>query len=163
MKTSAQQNERSRNDTARPRWPMIILRSPKEWTGPKVVDGLQVEGAFRAHQVPLLVDPDHPEHVAQLEAWMKSYRAEELFDDNGRLIPELAELAPTGDRRMGANPHANGGLLLHDLRMRDFHQLAVTVASPGAAPSPCKPRFLEVNLTGHFTSYETRTNHELIT
>jgi xylulose-5-phosphate/fructose-6-phosphate phosphoketolase len=111
---------------------MIVLRSPKGWTGPKVVDGLQVEGTFRAHQVPLLVDPDHPEHVAQLEAWMKSYKAEELFDDGGRLIPELADLAPKGDRRMGANPHTNGGLLLHDLRMPDFHQHAVTVPSPGA-------------------------------
>ena len=127
-----QENARTRNDTVRPRWPMIVLRSPKGWTGPKVVDGLQVEGTFRAHQVPLLVDADHPEHVAQLEAWMKSYKAEELFDDSGRLIPELADLAPKGDRRMSANPHTNGGLLLHDLRMPDFHQHAVTVTSPGA-------------------------------
>ncbi|WP_428543016.1 phosphoketolase family protein [Rhodopila sp.] len=126
-----QQNARDRNDAPRPRWPMIVLRSPKGWTGPKEVDGLQVEGTFRAHQVPLLVDPDHPEHVAQLEAWMKSYRAEELFDDTGQLIPELAELAPKGDRRMGSNPHTNGGLLLHDLRMPDFHLHAVTVPSPG--------------------------------
>lgn len=111
---------------------MIILRSPKGWTGPKVVDGLPVEGTFRAHQVPLLVDPDHPEHVEQLEAWMKSYKAEELFDEDGRLLAELADLAPKGDRRMGANPHANGGLLLHDLRMPDFHKHAVTVPSPGA-------------------------------
>ena len=127
-----QQDARSRNDTARPRWPMIILRSPKGWTGPKVVDGLPVEGTFRAHQVPLLVDADHPEHVAQLEAWMKSYKAEELFDGHGRLLAQLADLAPKGDRRMGANPHANGGLLLHDLRMPDFHQHAVAVSSPGA-------------------------------
>ena len=127
-----QQNARSRNDAARQRWPMIILRSPKGWTGPKVVDGLPVEGTFRAHQVPLLVDPDHPEHVEQLEAWMKSYKAEELFDEDGRLLAELADLAPKGDRRMGANPHANGGLLLHDLRMPDFHTHAVTVPSPGA-------------------------------
>ena len=111
---------------------MIVLRSPKGWTGPKVVDGLQVEGTFRAHQVPLLVDPDHPEHVAQLESWMKSYKAEELFDANGRLIAELAELAPKGDRRMGANPHANGGILLRDLRMPDFRVHAVSVPSPGA-------------------------------
>jgi xylulose-5-phosphate/fructose-6-phosphate phosphoketolase len=123
---------RERNATARPHWPMIVLRSPKGWTGPKVVDGLPVEGTFRAHQVPLIVDAAHPEHVAHLECWMKSYRAEELFDDNGRLIAELAELAPKGARRMGANPHANGGLLLHDLRMPDFHQHAVTVPSPGA-------------------------------
>ena len=103
------------------RWPMIVLRSPKGWTGPKVVDGLQIEGTFRAHQVPLLVDSDHPDHVQLLENWLKSYKAEELFDANGRLMPELAELAPKGDRRMGANPHANGGMLLRDLRMPDFH------------------------------------------
>ena len=95
---------------------MIVLRSPKGWTGPKVVDGLQVEGTFRSHQVPLLVDADHPDHLAQLESWMRSYRPEELFDENGRLMPDLADLAPAGDRRMGANPHANGGLLLRDLR-----------------------------------------------
>jgi xylulose-5-phosphate/fructose-6-phosphate phosphoketolase len=111
---------------------MIVLKSPKGWTGPKVVDGLQVEGTFRAHQVPLLVDPEHPEHLKQLEAWMKSYKAEELFDGTGRLIPELAELAPKGERRMGANPHTNGGALLRDLRMPDFHAHAVTVTSPGA-------------------------------
>jgi xylulose-5-phosphate/fructose-6-phosphate phosphoketolase len=127
-----QANARKHNDTARPRWPMIVLRSPKGWTGPKVVDGLQIEGTFRSHQVPLLVDPEHPAHVALLENWMKSYRAEELFDANGRLIPELAELAPKGERRMGANPHANGGLLLRDLRMPDFHAHAVHVPSPGA-------------------------------
>ena len=101
---------------------MIVLRSPKGWTGPKVVDGLQIEGTFRAHQVPLLVDADHPDHVEQLESWMKSYKAEELFDEHGRLMPELAELAPKGDRRMGMNPHANGGILLRDLRMPDFRR-----------------------------------------
>ena len=122
----------SSNDPTRPRWPMIVLRSPKGWTGPKVVDGLPIEGTFRAHQVPLLVDAEHPEHVEQLEAWMRSYRPEELFDDDGRLIAELAELAPKGDRRMGANPHANGGLLLRDLRMPDFHAHAVDVPAPGA-------------------------------
>ena len=127
-----QQNARDRNGSPRPRWPMIVLRSPKGWTGPKVVDGLQVEGTFRSHQVPLLVDADHPEHVAQLETWMKSYRPEELFDGTGRLLPELAELAPKGNRRMGSNPHTNGGVLLHDLRMPDFHLHAVTVPSPGA-------------------------------
>src|SRR5664279_4747527 len=125
-------NARNKNDTTRPRWPMIVLRSPKGWTGPKVVDGLQVEGTFRAHQVPLIVDSDHPDHLKQLESWMKSYKADELFDKNGRLIPELAELAPKGDRRMGANPHANGGILLRDLRMPDFHDHAVKVPSPGA-------------------------------
>ena len=123
---------RHEKNGTRPRWPMIVLRSPKGWTGPKIVDGLQIEGTFRAHQVPLLVDPDHPEHVPLLETWMRSYKPEELFDGNGRLIAELAELAPTGDRRMGANPHANGGLLLHDLRMPDFHDHAVQVSEPGA-------------------------------
>jgi xylulose-5-phosphate/fructose-6-phosphate phosphoketolase len=127
-----QAGARENGVTARPRWPMIVLRSPKGWTGPKVVDGLQIEGTFRAHQVPLLVDGDHPDHVALLEAWMKSYQAEELFDENGRLKPELAELAPKGDRRMGSNPHANGGKLLRDLRMPDFRTHAVTVTSPGA-------------------------------
>jgi len=116
----------------RPPWPMIVLRSPKGWTGPKIVDGLAIEGTFRAHQVPLIVDAEHPEHVAQLESWMKSYRADELFDAGGSLLAELADLAPTGDRRMGANPHANGGLLLRDLRMPDFHAHAVQVPSPGA-------------------------------
>ncbi len=127
-----QDNARSNNDTTRPRWPMIVLRSPKGWTGPKVVDGLQIEGTFRAHQVPLLVDAEHPDHVKLLEEWMKSYKAEELFDENGRLMPELAELAPKGNRRMGANPHTNGGILLRDLRMPDFHEHAVDVPSPGA-------------------------------
>jgi len=127
-----QDQARRNNDVTRPRWPMIVLKSPKGWTGPKVVDGLKVEGTFRAHQVPLLVNAEHLDHVKQLESWMKSYRVEELFDGNGRLIPELAELAPKGDRRMGANPHANGGILLRDLRMPDFHDHAVTVPSPGA-------------------------------
>jgi len=127
-----QENARSKNDATRPRWPMIVLKSPKGWTGPKVVDGLQIEGTFRSHQVPLLVDSEHPDHVDLLESWMKSYKAEELFDENGRLIQELADLAPKGDRRMGANPHANGGMLLHNLRMPDFHIHAVDVPSPGS-------------------------------
>jgi len=127
-----QRNARSKKSATRPRWPMIVLKSPKGWTGPKFVDGLQVEGTFRSHQVPLLVDAAHPEHVKQLERWMKSYRAEELFDEDGGLMPELAELAPTGDRRMGANPNANGGILLRDLRMPDFHDHAVDVPAPGA-------------------------------
>ena len=126
------QQARTAATPARPRWPMIVLRSPKGWTGPRTVDGLKVEGTFRAHQVPLLVDRSHPEHVAQLETWMRSYKAEELFDEQGRLIPELAALAPTGSRRMGANPHANGGLLLRDLAMPDFRRHAVSVPSPGA-------------------------------
>ncbi len=128
-----QHHARTTGDTTRPRWPMIVLRSPKGWTGPQIVDGVQIEGTFRSHQVPLLVDGNHPEHVAQLESWMKSYRPEELFDEAGTLIPELAALAPDGNRRMGANPHANGGMLLHDLRMPDFRDHAVTVAAPGAA------------------------------
>ncbi|MHC5796452.1 phosphoketolase family protein [Lacisediminihabitans sp. FW035] len=123
---------RANGTASRPRWPMIVLRSPKGWTGPKIVDGLAVEGTFRSHQVPLLVDPEHPEHVAQLEDWMRSYRPEELFDPAGRLIPELAELAPKGGSRMGANPHTNGGVLLQDLRMPDFQSHAVEVVSPGA-------------------------------
>ena len=127
-----QSNARNNNDTTRPRWPMIVFKSPKGWTGPKVVEGLRVEGTFRAHQVPLLMDPEHPDHLGELERWMKSYGAEKLFDENGRLIPELAELAPKGDRRMGANPHANGGLLLRDLIMPDFRNHAVNVPSPGS-------------------------------
>ena len=127
-----QQIGRSSGNPTRPRWPMIVLRSPKGWTGPKVIDGLKIEGTFRAHQVPILVDPAHSAHVADLETWMRSYKAEELFDENGRLLPELAALAPMGNRRMGANPHANGGMLLHDLRMPDFRDHAVDVPSPGA-------------------------------
>ncbi len=127
-----QDNARNHGDTARPRWPVIVLRSPKGWTGPKVVDGVAVEGTFRSHQVPLLVDSEHPDHVALLESWMRSYRPKELFDPDGRLLPELAELAPKGDRRMGANPHANGGGLLRDLRMPDFRDHALDVPSPGA-------------------------------
>ena len=127
-----QTSARATKLATRPRWPMIVLKSPKGWTGPKIVDGLQVEGTFRSHQVPLLVDAKHPEHLAQLESWMKSYQPEELFDARGRLIAELAELAPKGLRRMGANPNANGGMLLHDLHMPDFRVHAVTVPSPGA-------------------------------
>ncbi len=123
---------RNSHQSFRPRWPMIVLRSPKGWTGPKVVDGLQIEGTFRAHQVPLPVNAQHPANVRLLESWMKSYRPEELFDKNGRLLPELADLAPKGNRRMGSNPHANGGTLLRDLRMPNFHDYAVTVPSPGA-------------------------------
>jgi len=126
--------ERARNDknASRPLWPMIVLRSPKGWTGPRDVDGLKIEGTFRAHQVPILVDAKHPDHVKLLEVWMKSYRAEELFDEHGALKPEIAALAPKGARRMGANPHANGGLLLRDLKMPDFRDHAVQVPSPGA-------------------------------
>ena len=127
-----QKNARDKNDAARPRWPLLVLNSPKGWTGPKVVDGLQVEGTFRSHQIPLQTDPGHPGHLQLLEDWMRSYKPEELFDKEGRLMPELAELAPKGDRRMGANPHANGGLLLRDLNMPDFRKYAVKVPSPGS-------------------------------
>lgn len=125
-------NAHDNDDNTRPKWPMIILRSPKGWTGPKEVDGVPNEGTFHAHQVPVLVDSDHPQHVAQLESWMKSYKPEELFDKHGKLFPELAELAPVGNRRMGANPHTNGGTLLQDLIMPDFRNHAVQVTSPGA-------------------------------
>jgi xylulose-5-phosphate/fructose-6-phosphate phosphoketolase len=115
----------------RPRWPMIVLASPKGWTGPRMVDGVQVEGTFHSHQVPLSDPAEHPHHLELLEAWLRSYRPHELFDAKGRLVPELAALAPSGARRMGANPHANGGALLRDLRMPDFRAYAVAVAQPG--------------------------------
>jgi xylulose-5-phosphate/fructose-6-phosphate phosphoketolase len=127
-----QGNAREKNDATRPRWPMIVLKSPKGWTGPKKVDGMQIENTFRAHQIPLLVDSEHPKHLKLLEKWMKSYKPEELFDESGRLLSELAELAPKGDRRMGANPHANGGLLLRDLNMPDFQNYEVEVPFPGS-------------------------------
>jgi xylulose-5-phosphate/fructose-6-phosphate phosphoketolase len=128
---SIQQKARSGAASGRPSWPMIILRSPKGWTGPKEVDGLKVEGFWRAHQVPIGEVRSNREHLRLLERWMKSYRAEELFDEGGRLKPELAALAPEGNRRMGANPHANGGLLLKELRMPDFREYAVEVPKPG--------------------------------
>ncbi len=128
---SIQDEARSGGDAALPTWPMVILRSPKGWTGPKIVDGKPVEGTWRAHQVPVADLQSKPEHLKILEAWMKSYRPEELFDEKGKLIPELAELAPKGDRRMGANPHANGGLLLRDLVMPNFRNYAVSVSKPG--------------------------------
>src|SRR6266702_1490075 len=130
-----QHRARVDGDLSRPAWPVIVLRTPKGWTGPKVVDGLPVEGTWRAHQVPLAAARQNPEHLAQLEEWMRSYHAEELFDANGALIGELAALAPRGDRRMGANPHANGGLLLRELRLPDFRDYAVDVPAPGATTS----------------------------
>jgi xylulose-5-phosphate/fructose-6-phosphate phosphoketolase len=129
---SVQQEARTRGFSKRPQWPMIVLRTPKGWTGPKVVDGNRVEGSYRSHQVPLAGMRENPEHLAMLEQWMRSYRPEELFDEGGRLIPELAELAPKGERRMSANLHANGGALLRDLRMPDFRDYAVEVPTPGA-------------------------------
>ncbi len=113
-------------------WPVIVLRSPKGWTGPKVVDGVQIEGTFHSHQVPLAGVRENPQHLQILEQWMRSYRPEELFDEAGAVRPELTAFAPKGDRRMGANPHANGGLLLRDLRLPDFSAYAVNVPSPGA-------------------------------
>jgi xylulose-5-phosphate/fructose-6-phosphate phosphoketolase len=126
-----QSDARTCSVTERPRWPMIVLQTPKGWTGPKVVDGLPVEGTYRAHQVPLSEPTDHPEHLKLLEQWMRGYRPQELFDEQGRFRPELAELAPEGDRRMGANPHANGGVLLRDLRLPDFRDYAIDVPAPG--------------------------------
>jgi xylulose-5-phosphate/fructose-6-phosphate phosphoketolase len=130
-----QADARERGVTERPRWPMIVLQTPKGWTGPKVVDGLPVEGTYRAHQVPLSEPSDHPEHLKLLEEWMRSYRPEELFDGQGQFRPELAELAPVGERRMGANPHANGGILLRDLRLPDFRDYAIDVPAPGSVKS----------------------------
>jgi xylulose-5-phosphate/fructose-6-phosphate phosphoketolase len=128
---SIQQKARLHGVKERPAWPMIILRTPKGWTGPRVVDGKPVEDTWRAHQVPLAELATKPDHLRLLEEWMKSYRAEDLFDEKGKLIPELAELAPKGERRMGANPHANGGLLLKDLVMPDFREYSVQVVKPG--------------------------------
>jgi xylulose-5-phosphate/fructose-6-phosphate phosphoketolase len=125
--------DRARNGTqngARPRWPMIVLVTPKGWTGPKEVDGKRVEGSFRSHQVPLSGLAKDPEHLRALEEWLRSYRPEELFDDTGRLRPEIAELAPEGDKRMGASPHANGGVLTRPLELPDFRSYAVDVTAP---------------------------------
>ncbi|MGA2668923.1 MAG: phosphoketolase family protein [Ignavibacteria bacterium] len=126
------QNEARREGfKKRPFWPMIVLRTPKGWTGPKIVDGLEIEGTFRSHQVPVSEMASKPEHIKILEEWMKSYKPEELFDKDGRLINELAELSPIGNLRMGANPHANGGIFLKDLKMPDFRDYAVGVPKPG--------------------------------
>ena len=130
-----QRDAREGRATTRPAWPMIVLRSPKGWTGPVVVDGLPSEGSFRSHQVPITNVRTNPEHLALLETWLRSYRAEELFDEDGALIPELAALPPKAQRRMSDNPHANGGLLLHDLAMPDFREYAVDVPRPGGSTS----------------------------
>jgi xylulose-5-phosphate/fructose-6-phosphate phosphoketolase len=149
-----QREARDHGHAARARWPMIVLRSPKGWTGPKIVDGKQVEGTFRAHQVPLSDPASHPGHLQQLEDWLLSYRPAELFDETGRLRPELAELAPKGLRRMGANPHANGGMLLRDLRMPDFRDYAADVPAPGA------PGIGDTHVLGAFLRDVTRLNDE---
>jgi xylulose-5-phosphate/fructose-6-phosphate phosphoketolase len=127
-----QQSSRGADTPRRPTWPMIVLATPKGWTGPKVVDGLQVEGTFRSHQVPLSDPGANSVHLELLRSWLESYRPDELFDASGALRPELASLAPEGNRRMSANPHANGGVLLRELRMPDFRRYAVDVPSPGA-------------------------------
>ncbi len=127
-----QKDARINHHTERPIWPMIILKTPKGWTGPKVVEGKEIENTFRAHQVPVVISENSPENVKILEEWLRSYHPEELFDENGKLFPELKELAPVGDRRMGSNPHANGGKLLEDLRTPDFRDYEVTVEHPGS-------------------------------
>ena len=128
-----QESARSFGETERPRWPMVVLRSPKGWTCPKAVDGVALEGTSRVHQLPLAVDEAHPEALPLLEQWLRSYHPEELFDEAGALVPALRGMAPQGERRMGSNPHANGGLLLRDLRIPDFSKYAVAVPSPGEA------------------------------
>jgi xylulose-5-phosphate/fructose-6-phosphate phosphoketolase len=128
---SIQREARANGVSTRPRWPMIVLRTPKGWTGPKEVDGMKTEGSWRSHQVPF-ADTGNPEHLKLLEQWLKSYRSEELFDKHGAPRPEIAALAPQGARRMGSNPHANGGALLRDLRLPDFRDYAVNVPQPGA-------------------------------
>jgi len=120
-----------RKTTKRPAWPIIILRTPKGWTGPKEIDGKQIEGSFRAHQVPIVIDENHKENVELLEEWLKSYKPEELFDKNGTLIKELQELAPIGNQRMGSNPNANGGLLLKELNLPDFREYGVKITEHG--------------------------------
>ncbi len=130
-----QDRARTHDDTDRPRWPMIVLRTPKGWTGPKEVDGLPAEGSFRSHQVPLAAVHTNSRHLAQLEEWMRSYRPEELFDDSGAVRPEISALAPEGELRMSANPHANGGLLLRELELPDFRDYAVEVPVPATSSS----------------------------
>ncbi|HTI91910.1 MAG TPA: phosphoketolase family protein [Puia sp.] len=141
-------------EAQRPRWPMLVLRTPKGWTGPKTVNGLPVEGSFRAHQVPIPDPAGNHEQLKQLEAWMKSYKPEELFDEKGALLEELAELAPLGQRRMGANPNANGGLLLVDLKMPDFRDFAFKVTGPGKAKAS------DTSILGEFLAAVIRLNQE---
>ncbi|HZE38671.1 MAG TPA: phosphoketolase family protein [Stackebrandtia sp.] len=154
-----QRAARESGDRDRPRWPMIVLRSPKGWTGPAVVDGVPVEGTWRAHQVPLAEVRDNPEHLRQLEAWMRSYRPDELFDGQGRPTRELVEQAPDEERRMGANPHANGGLLLRELTMPDFRGYAEAVDEPGATlaePTRVLGRFLRDIMGANASSHNFR-------
>lgn len=149
-----QQEARTKGYSDRPQWPMIVMKTPKGWTGPKEVDGKKTEGSWRSHQVPLAEMASKPGHVQLLEDWMKSYKPEELFDEHGKLIPELAELAPKGDRRMGANPHANGGLLLRDLKMPEFADYAVDVQKPGTVMAEA------TRVTGRFLRDVMKLNQE---
>jgi xylulose-5-phosphate/fructose-6-phosphate phosphoketolase len=151
-----QQHARSAGDATRPRWPMIVLRSPKGWTGPKEVNGHKVEGSWRAHQVPVLDAATNKKSLAIVEEWMRSYKPAELFDANGTLIPELQELAPSGTRRISANPHANGGLLRRELQLPDFRDYAVEVKSPGktyALPTDVLAHFLAEVMRRNMTSF----------
>ena len=153
---SIQEHARSTDDATRPRWPMIVLRSPKGWTGPKLVDGHKVEGSWRAHQVPISDPKTNPKHLKEVEDWLRSYKPEELFDAEGRLIPELQELAPTGSRRISANPHANGGLLRKELELPDFRDYAVKIKSPGAEyglPTVVLAHFLAEVMRRNMTSF----------
>jgi xylulose-5-phosphate/fructose-6-phosphate phosphoketolase len=151
---SIQEKARAEGYSDRPQWPMIVLKSPKGWTGPKEVDGKKTEDYWRSHQVPLSEMASKPEHVKLLEDWMKSYKPEELFDEHGKLIPELAELAPKGARRMGANPHANGGILLKDLKMPKFEDYAVDVPKPGTVMAEA------TRVTGRFLRDVMKLNQE---
>jgi xylulose-5-phosphate/fructose-6-phosphate phosphoketolase len=154
--TRIQSEARQRRRPARPRWPMIVLATPKGWTGPKAVDGLPTEGSFRSHQVPLARLAFDPDHLRQLEAWLRSYRPAELFDERGRPREEVTALAPEGERRMGANPHANGGLLLSELDLPDFREYAVEVPEPAQSASEATRvlgRFLRDVVAGNPTSF----------
>jgi xylulose-5-phosphate/fructose-6-phosphate phosphoketolase len=149
---AVQEECRSSGQPERPRWPMIVLRTPKGWTGPQEVDGHKVEGFWRAHQVPMGGMHSNPDHLRQLEAWMKSYRPEELFDEHGTLVPELQELSPIGPRRMSANPHANGGLLRRELQLPDFRQYAIAIPQPGTV------EFENTKVLGYFMRDIMREN-----
>ena len=153
---SIQQHARSTGDTTRPRWPMIVLRSPKGWTGPKVVDGHKVEGSWRAHQVPVSDPVTNQNHLNIVEEWLRSYKPEELFDLEGKLIAELQDLAPSGPRRISANPHANGGVLRKELELPDFRQYTVEVKAPGAAyaqPTDVLAHFLAEVMRRNMSSF----------
>lgn len=160
IKQAAQSAHTLRLTLERPRWPMIVLKSPKGWTGPKMVDGLKVEGTFRAHQVPISSPVGHADHLQLIEDWLKSYKPEELFDETGRLLPRLAALAPQGTHRMGANPHANGGLLLRELNMPDYRTYAIEVPVPGSLGKG-DTRVLGPFLRDIFVSNQTERNFRI--